>query len=586
MCIRDRSNTLHVNGGAEFNGEIYAKDSNSATDPTYAFTGHTDTGMGMYHSNSQDQLSLITDGVQRAYFNTAGITSFANVYTGSNAAFRNYGGVWSGTTGVANNGFYFLNTANSNTTKAMELSHDGNVIFAGTITGTTATASAGTNTTALASTAFVQQEITSLIGGAPTALDTLNELAAAINDDSNYNTTLTTALDTKLQLAGGTMTGNLNAGGGINGLTISNGISGNNFNITGVNQLSINDPGEGISFGGGSNTVTLFAIDDSSDNIMNFSGAAELRVNNSKVWTQANDGSGSGLDADTIDSIQASQFIRNDTGSVPIARFPTTALYGDDSLGAFASSTFAVNPPRMGFFNINNSSAENPAGFGYWQGLHFRHNNQGSTWGWQLAGTYNTSYSDLYFRQVASASRGSWYKLWHTGNDGSGSGLDADLLDGQHGSYYQPADTTIFKHRGSVNVTSASGGSNSNPFDDAHTETRVAEYGTRLISYTGASATMLTINTGGSASVFQIGAHYNGNDFYMRTRTDSSNWQTWKKLWHAGNDGSGSGLDADTLDGQHASAFAPIGGSTGRFITGGLYAVSYTHLTLPTNREV
>jgi len=79
----------------------------------------------------------------------------------------------------------------------------------GIITGTTPTASGGTNTTALASTAFVQQELTTLIGGAPSTLNDLNELAAAINDDSNYNTTLTTALATKLPLAGGTMTGQL-----------------------------------------------------------------------------------------------------------------------------------------------------------------------------------------------------------------------------------------------------------------------------------------------------------------------------------------------------------------------------------------
>ena len=79
----------------------------------------------------------------------------------------------------------------------------------GIITGTTATASGGTNTTALASTAFVQQEITTLIGGAPSTLNDLNELAAAINDDANYNTTLTTALATKLPLAGGTLTGSL-----------------------------------------------------------------------------------------------------------------------------------------------------------------------------------------------------------------------------------------------------------------------------------------------------------------------------------------------------------------------------------------
>ena len=31
------------------------------------------------------------------------------------------------------------------------------------------------------------------------------------------------------------------------------------------------------------------------------------------------------------------------------------------------------------------------------------------------------------------------YKVWHAGNHGIGSGLNADLLDGQHGSYYYPA---------------------------------------------------------------------------------------------------------------------------------------------------
>ena len=74
-------------------------------------------------------------------------------------------------------------------------------------TVTVATAAGSTNTTAAASTAFVQQELTTLIGGAPGTLDTLNELAAAINDDASYASTLTTALATKLPLAGGTMTG-------------------------------------------------------------------------------------------------------------------------------------------------------------------------------------------------------------------------------------------------------------------------------------------------------------------------------------------------------------------------------------------
>ena len=65
----------------------------------------------------------------------------------------------------------------------------------------------------IATTAYTDAAITAVIGGAPGTLDTLNELAAAINDDASYATTLTTALATKLPLAGGTLTGTLNVTG-------------------------------------------------------------------------------------------------------------------------------------------------------------------------------------------------------------------------------------------------------------------------------------------------------------------------------------------------------------------------------------
>ena len=68
------------------------------------------------------------------------------------------------------------------------------------------------DSTKIATTAYVVDKITTLIGGAPSTLNDLNELAAAINDDANYNSTLTTALATKLPLAGGTMTGELGIG--------------------------------------------------------------------------------------------------------------------------------------------------------------------------------------------------------------------------------------------------------------------------------------------------------------------------------------------------------------------------------------
>jgi hypothetical protein len=93
-----------------------------------------------------------------------------------------------------------------------------NITATGTISGslsstTTATTQAESDdSTKIATTAYVTDKITTLIGGAPSTLNDLNELAAAINDDANYNSTLTTALATKLPLAGGTMTGNLSFG--------------------------------------------------------------------------------------------------------------------------------------------------------------------------------------------------------------------------------------------------------------------------------------------------------------------------------------------------------------------------------------
>lgn len=69
---------------------------------------------------------------------------------------------------------------------------------------TAPTAAANTNTTQIATTAYVQTEITDLVGGAPGALDTLNELAAAIDDDASYASTITTALGGKSPTAGNT----------------------------------------------------------------------------------------------------------------------------------------------------------------------------------------------------------------------------------------------------------------------------------------------------------------------------------------------------------------------------------------------
>ncbi|MFL7626711.1 phage tail protein [Escherichia coli] len=62
------------------------------------------------------------------------------------------------------------------------------------------TPTAGNNTTRIATTAFVQAAITALINGAPATLDTLKEIAAAINNDPKFSTTINNALAGKQPL--------------------------------------------------------------------------------------------------------------------------------------------------------------------------------------------------------------------------------------------------------------------------------------------------------------------------------------------------------------------------------------------------
>ena len=85
--------------------------------------------------------------------------------------------------------------------------------FAPTIGTTSTTALAGNTSipsiSGLASTSYVDTAVANLIDSAPANLNTLNELAEALNDDDDAIVTINTALGTKLPLAGGTLTGDL-----------------------------------------------------------------------------------------------------------------------------------------------------------------------------------------------------------------------------------------------------------------------------------------------------------------------------------------------------------------------------------------
>jgi hypothetical protein len=86
---------------------------------------------------------------------------------------------------------------------------------------TATTQSASDNSTKVATTAYTDTAIANLVDSSPSALNTLNELAAALGDDANFSTTVTNSIATKMPLAGGTFTGDITCSGGAGAVSVS-----------------------------------------------------------------------------------------------------------------------------------------------------------------------------------------------------------------------------------------------------------------------------------------------------------------------------------------------------------------------------
>ena len=79
----------------------------------------------------------------------------------------------------------------------------------GTLTGNLTLNGSPSSTNMAATKGYVDTQIANLSDSAPSTLNTLNELAAALGDDANFSTTVTNSIAAKMPLAGGTFTGNV-----------------------------------------------------------------------------------------------------------------------------------------------------------------------------------------------------------------------------------------------------------------------------------------------------------------------------------------------------------------------------------------
>jgi hypothetical protein len=203
----------------------------------------------------------------------------------------------------------------------------------------------------------------------------------------------------------------------------------------------------------GGNTPTTTALPMS-----NVSG--NLQWDGNTVWTSANDGSGSGLDADLLDGQHASAFQPagsytplNEVRSLGSKAFTngtdpsiTTAQVMDeiDGDGGFDSysSMFKTSWSYAGNYNLTDAGDFTETAGSSW--LTWTDNSSDSSRGnfTALAIAPNTGSSAggvfIYNDQGSNYAPG-WREVWTNMTDGAGSGLDADLLDGQQGSYYAPA---------------------------------------------------------------------------------------------------------------------------------------------------
>jgi hypothetical protein len=303
--------------------------------------------------------------------------------------------------------------------------------------------------------------------------------------------------------------------------------------------------------------------------------SGSINIAGNRVLTVADEGSGNGLDADTVDGIQASSFVRSDASDTLTGATYTLNSTTDQKIILQGSSS-----PYIRFRESTTDKAYiqwNAAGY------------------LQIHNTEDNSRirvkDDLDFSPDSS----NYYSIWHEGNDGSGSGLDADLLDGQQGSYYYPASnpngytTNIGDITGVTAGSYLTGGGTSGGVTlnvDATTAATASKVVARDSSgddnrrYGFAQYFNMShgTTTRSSDTIF-----YSSTDSYIR-KTDATGMRASLSVpTRTGGDASGtwginitgSAANADTVDGLQASAF----------IRGG-NVVNSTHLLLNNGQQL
>ena len=464
-----------------------------------------------------------------------------------------------------------------------------------------------TSLSGYATQSYVTTQISNLINGAPGALDTLNELAAALGNDASFSSTITNSLAAKLSLSGGTLTGKVlfpsavsnrpQFPGGILGLDTGDG----NFDIWGISRdyypsnstasnawgLRWNGDNNDFEFvGGGSNRVVL----DMDGGNLTASGIVYASGGNSGNWNTAY---GWGNHAGLYSALGHTHDDRYYTETESDNKY----LYyrGVNQVSDFQSLQDASGEIRFDQINDFNNLSNRPGGYNYGGVLSMR----GANFGFQLWGShtgdfyYKTQWSDDQYsgwRQVitslnigsqsvsyasSAGSATSAGTVTHNGSRTDGTWYNAVWAAGSPSPMYSADSVQIRSSDGAIRANIFYDNQNTAYYVDPNSSSRLYLLGLggatpdAALSVSGTAHVDGTLYLGGTAGTV--------NSWGTRTTGGSGYWRTSARDVAFNNEGYGSSwtffinsAGAVTLN-RHIDANTTWGSASGNTLFVGWY---------------
>ena len=143
-------------------------------------------------------------------------------------------------------------------------------------------------------------------------------------------------------------------------------------------------------------------------------------------------------------AVSATTFTGALSGNATSATSATSATTATNS-GCITSDTGNVGENRLQYWQTSGNTTLNPDGEWY-NAIRMGHGNPVTYYSNTLAVRMTGgNLGDIYTRTTTNGATGSWNRFWHNNNDGAGSGLDADLLDGNGSATANTANTIVLR---------------------------------------------------------------------------------------------------------------------------------------------